>query len=112
MYVNAGGAAIKILQRPLEQLGFPVTIDGVLGPQTVAAAKNAFGVAPDYLVDAYGISRRNYYYSLADNRATSRKYARRKDGGKGDWIKRAEEFITRRFHLSLVEHNQRETAWG
>lgn len=106
MYVNAGSAAIKIMQRLLAQFGFPVVVDGLLGPQTVAAAKSAFSVAPDHLVDAYGISRRNYYYNLADNRVTSRKYARRQDGGKGGWIKRAEAFISKRFHLTIIEHNQ------
>lgn len=112
MYVNAGGAAIKILQRLLAKFGYPVTVDGVLGPQTVAAASNAFRVAPGHLADAYGISRRNYYYKLADNRITSRKYARRKDGGKGGWIRRAEEFISKRYHLTNIEHIQRVAVWG
>jgi len=112
MYVNAGGAAVKILQRLLAKFGFPVVVDGALGPKTAAAAKLAFSVAPRYLADAYGIARRNYYYDLADNRMTSRKYVRRKDGGKGGWITRAEEFISRRFHFSNIEHNQRVAAWG
>ena len=112
MYVNAGGAAIKILQRLLAKFGYPVAIDGVLGPQTVAATSKAFRVAPDHLADAYGISRRNYYYKLADDRVTSRKYARRKDGGKGGWIRRAEEFISDRFHFTNTEHNQRVSAWA
>jgi len=69
-------------------------------------------MAPDHLVDAYGIERRNYYYRLADRRAASRKYARRKDGGKGGWITRAEEFITARFHLTRAQHDARVAAWG
>lgn len=44
MYVNAGTAAIKILQRLLAHFGFPATVDGILGPQTVAATQNAFGL--------------------------------------------------------------------
>ena len=111
MYVNAGGAAVKILQRLLAKFGFPVTVDGALGPKTAAATNKAFSVAPYHLADAYGIARRNYYYSLADNRTTSRKYARRKDGGKGGWITRAEEFISPRFHYSNLEHNQRVASW-
>ena len=111
MYVNAGGAAVKILQKLLAKFGFSVTVDGALGPKTVAAANKAFAVAPRHLADAYGIARRNYYYDLADNRTTSRKYARRKDGGKGGWIARAEEFISTRFHFSNMEHYQRVAAW-
>lgn len=112
MYVNAGGGAITILQKLLIRFGFSVSVDGVLGPQTTAAANTAFAAAPDHLVDAYGIARRNYYYSLADNRVASRKYARRRNGGKGGWITRAEEFISDRFHYSINQHNQRIAAWG
>lgn len=112
MYVNAGGSAIKILQKLLGQFGFPVTVDGALGPQTIGAARKAVSVAPNHLVDAYGIARRNYYYNLADQRVTSRKYARRKDGGKGGWITRAEEFIAKRFHLTTSQHQQRIASWG
>ena len=112
MYVNAGGAAVKILQRLLAKFGFPVAVDGALGPNTVAAAKKAFDAAPYHLADAYGIARRNYYYDLADRRTTSRRYARRKDGGKGGWIARAEEFISRRFHFTNTAHNQRVASWG
>ena len=66
---------------------------------------------PDYLVDAYGIARRNYYYRLGDRRPSLRKFAKRRDGGKGGWITRAEEFIAPRFHLSRLEHDQRTAAW-
>jgi len=111
MYVNAGGAAVKILQRLLAKFGFPVAVDGALGPKTVAATSKAFVVAPDHLADAYGIARRNYYYDLAEKRVSSRKYARRKDGGKGGWITRAEAFISRRFHFTNIEHNQRIASW-
>ena len=68
--------------------------------------------APDHLVDAYGIERRNYYYRLADQRPASRKYARRQDGGKGGWIVRAEEFISARFHFTRAQHDERTRAWG
>jgi hypothetical protein len=64
------------------------------------------------LADAYGIARRNYYYRLADGRPQSRKYARRRDGGKGGWIRRAEEFLSPRFHLTDAEHRERTAAWG
>ena len=112
MYVNAGGGAITILQKLLIRFGYSVSVDGALGPQTTAAANAAFAAAPEHLVDAYGIARRNYYYSLADNRVASRKYARRRDGGKGGWITRAEEFISERFQYSNEQHIQRVAAWG
>ena len=112
MYVNAGSNAVKILQRLLAEFQEPVTVDGVIGPRTAAAAARAWAKAPGHLADAYGIARRNYYYALADQRPTSRKYARRQDGGKGGWITRAEEFISARFHLSEAQHRARVAAWG
>ncbi|MEL6548620.1 MAG: holin-associated N-acetylmuramidase [Pseudomonadota bacterium] len=112
MQVNAGANAIKILQRLLGRMGAPVTVDGALGPQTRGAAARALAAAPDHMVDAYGIERRNYYYALADRRPASRKYARRRDGGKGGWIIRAEEFISPRYHFSEAEHAARVAPWA
>jgi len=112
MQVNAGANAVKILQRLLGRMGQTVTVDGRIGPQTAAAARAALAEAPDHLADAYGIARRNWYYALADRRPSSRKYARRRDGGKGGWITRAEEFISPRYHLSAAEHRARVAAWG
>lgn len=112
MYVNAGGNAVRILQRLLGEMGHDLTADGVIGPQTIRAAQAAYQAAPDHLADAYGIARRNYYYALADSRPASRKYARRRDGGKGGWILRAEEFIAPRYHLSEADHRERIAAWG
>lgn len=114
MQVNAGANAIRILQRTLAAFGFPLKDDGVIGPMTVTAAEQALAlaVAPAHLVDAYGIERRNYYYRIGDQRAASRKYARRRDGGKGRWILRAEEFIAARFHLTRAERDERTRAWG
>jgi len=112
MYVNAGAHAVRILQRLLRDMRIEVTVDGVIGPRTIAATEQGMAAAPDHFVDAYGIARRNYYYDLADRRAASRKYARRRDGGKGGWIVRAEEFISARFHLSDAEHRERTARWG
>ena len=112
MYVNAGGNAIKILQRLLCQMEHTVVVDVALGPQSIAAAHAAWCAAPDHLVDAYGIARRNYYFQLADKRPASRKYARARSGGKGGWIKRAEEFIAPQFHLSDTAFQQRVAAWA
>ena len=112
MYVNAGSHAVKILQRMLTRMRIECAVDGVIGPQTAAAAARAAEAAPDHIADAYGIARRNYYYALADSRPASRKYARRRDGGKGGWIARAENFIAPHYHLSAAQHAERTRAWG
>ena len=111
MQVNAGANAVRILQRLMAAFGAPIKDDGVIGPVTARAVAGAMAKAPDHLVDAYGIERRNYYYRLGDLRPASRKYARRQDGGKGGWIVRAEEFIAARFHFSRAEHDARVAAW-
>lgn len=112
MQVNAGANAVKILQRLIAAFGVAVREDGVIGPGTARAAAKVMAMAPDHFADAYGIARRNYYYRLGDLRPASRKFARARDGGKGGWITRAEEFIARRFHLTRAEHDGRVRAWG
>ena len=111
MYVNAGGNAVKILQRLLRDMGFEIDVDGVIGPQTTSAARAAASGDPRSLRDAYGVARRNYYFRLADARAASRKYARTRAGGKGGWIRRAEAFVSSRYHLSDAEFAQRTARW-
>lgn len=112
MYVNAGSNAVRILQRLLVAMGQPVAVDGALGPLTAGAAHRAAAAAPLHIADAYGIARRNYYYALGDARPSLRKFARRRDGGKGGWIVRAEEFIAPRFHLSEAQHRARVAKWA
>ena len=112
MQVNAGANAVRILQRLLGEMGHRLAIDGRIGPATAGAARACAARAPEAFADAYGIARRNWYYALADRRPSSRKYATRRDGGKGGWIARAEEFISPRYHLSAAEHRARVAAWG
>ncbi len=112
MQVNSGTNAVKILQRLFRKMGFEVGVDGKIGPQTLRVARAAAEAAPDHLADAYGIERRNYYYRIADGRPASRKYARRRDGGKGGWIRRAEAFISPKYHLTEAEHRARVAKWG
>jgi len=112
MYVNAGANAVKILQRLLNEMGETVSVDGALGPQTAAAAARAYAKAARFFVDAYGIARRDYYFRIADHRPASRKYARRRDGGQGGRIARAEEFIRPEFHLTERACKPRGAAWG
>lgn len=111
MQVNAGANAVRLLQRLAGLVGFPLKEDGVIGPLTIRAVEAAMATAPEHLVDAYGIERRNYYYRIGDARPASRKYARRQDGGKGGWITRAEEFISARFHFTRAQHDERTRAW-
>ncbi|NEY89229.1 holin-associated N-acetylmuramidase [Tabrizicola oligotrophica] len=112
MQVNAGASAVKILQRLCSEMGFACVDDGAVGPATIRAAQLAYEAAPAHLADAYGIARRNFYYALADARPASRKYACRRDGGKGGWITRAEEFIAPHYHLTDAQHRARVAAWG
>ena len=111
MYVNAGSNAVRILQRLLRDMGYDLSLDGVIGPQTIRVSHMAVREGGDHLGDAYGIARRNYYYRIADRRPASRKFARRRDGGKGGWIRRAEEFISVRYHLSPQGHDKRVAGW-
>ena len=97
MYVNAGANAVRLLQRLLNRMGHSLSVDGIIGPLTAAAAAAAARAAPDYIADA---------------RPASRKYARRRDGGKGGWITRAEEFISPKYHLTEAEHRARVAKWG
>ena len=112
MQVNAGSNAVRILQRLLVEMGHDIAVDGVIGPQTIRAAQAGAEAAPTLIADAYGIARRDYYYAWADRRPAARRYARRRDGGKGGWITRAEEFIAPRFRLTEAQHRERTAAWG
>ncbi|WP_425082721.1 holin-associated N-acetylmuramidase [Ruegeria profundi] len=111
MYVNAGAQAVRILQSLLVKMGFGVVVDGVIGPQTIGASQDAARPNSVQLRDAYGVARRNYYFRLADRRPASRKYARTRAGGKGGWIRRAEEFLSDRYHLSDEAFQRRVAGW-
>ena len=112
MYVHSGSRAVRLLQELLCAMGETLAVDGACGPLTRAAAHRAMTAAPDHLVDAYGIARRDWYYRLADQRPASRKYVRRRDGGKGGWIARAEAFMAARWHLTAAEHAARVAEWA
>lgn len=112
MYVNAGAGAVRILQRLLREMGYDIAVDGMIGPRTARAAADAARPDPVALRDAYGVARRNYYFRLADRRPASRKYARTRAGGKGGWIRRAEAFLSRRYHMTEAEFQRRVAAWA
>ncbi|NVO55140.1 peptidoglycan-binding protein [Rhodobacteraceae bacterium B1Z28] len=111
MYVNAGAQAVKILQNLLREMQFEIAVDGVIGPQTVQASVSAAGPQSITLRDSYGVARRNYYFRLADRRQASRKYARSRSGGKGGWIKRAEEFLSPQYHMNDAQFQRRVAGW-
>lgn len=111
MYVNAGMMAVKLLQRVLKAAGHAVKDDGIIGPATLAAARAEAARGATALIDRYGVARRDFYYGLADARPASRKYACRKDGGKGGWITRAESFISPALRLTDAQHQARVAAW-
>ncbi|GLP86219.1 holin-associated N-acetylmuramidase [Tritonibacter mobilis] len=112
MHVNAGANAVRILQELLCEMGYDLRVDGAMGPQTAKAAQAAGQVNMEALVNAYGIARRNYYFDLADRRPRSRKYARTRAGGKGGWIRRAEDFIAPRYHMTSAEFQSRTAHWS
>ncbi len=111
MYVNAGAQAVRILQNLLREMGYQVAADGVIGPQTARASRDAAEPEPSALRDAYSVARRNYYFRLADRRAPLRKYARTRAGGKGGWIRRAEEFLSPAYRLSDADFQKRVSGW-
>lgn len=112
MYVNAGTHAVRILQDLLCAMGYEVGVDGIIGPQTARVCSDAAQPHPTVLRDAYGIERRSYYFQLADRKTALRKFARTRAGGKGGWIKRAEEFLAPEYHLSDVEFQRRVSEWA
>ena len=44
MYVNAGSHSVKVLQRTLILFDIDITVDGAIGPITIAATKRPRGV--------------------------------------------------------------------
>lgn len=112
MQVNAGANAVRILQRLLTTMGWPCAVDGALGPQSLGAAAEAAQANARVLYNAYGIERRNYYFRLADARPASRKYARTRAGGKGGWIRRAEEFMDPQYRMTAEEFQERTAKWA
>jgi lysozyme family protein len=61
-YVNAGTHASKLLQTVMNSLGANVTVDGGIGPASMAALANLDQVA---VYQAYKQGRINYYEALA-----------------------------------------------
>ena len=112
MQVNSGSNAVKILQRLCVRCGENIFADGDIGPATVHTVDMLAERGIDDLADAYSIARRNWYFRLADRRAKSRKYCRTRKGGKGGWIRRAEEFMRPDERMTPAQFKARTKAWG
>ncbi|MCH9665991.1 MAG: peptidoglycan-binding protein [Gammaproteobacteria bacterium] len=67
MYVNSGSNAVKILQRLINRMeGSPVLkCDGILGHGTLSHVEEWYLKDVPKFIDAYGLSRVNYYIRIA-----------------------------------------------
>ena len=114
MQVNAGNNAVKILQHmcnTIDRTLPDIKADGSIGPITLRKVEAVYKQMGSAMEDAYGVERRNYYFRIADRRPASRKYARTRAGGKGGWIKRAEEFMHPRYHMTREQFKARTARW-
>lgn len=115
MNVNAGRNSIRLLQRLCNKIpgtGPGLIADGLSGPKTRTKVRRVHEwLGDDALRNAYGIERREFYLGLAEHRPRMRKYARTRAGGKGGWIKRAEEFIDPKYHMSASDFQARTRHW-
>jgi lysozyme family protein len=83
--VNAGtGQAAKDLQRIVNNLGTNISIDGSVGPQTLAAINKLNG---DSLANSLSARRIDFYKNLASKNPAL--YAKFLNG----WLKRASDFV-------------------
>ena len=61
-FVNAGGNAVKVIQKTLNQLGNNLSNDGVIGDSTINAINNTNSVQ---LYNNFKANRQQYYNNLA-----------------------------------------------
>lgn len=80
LIVHSGeNAAIKIVQRALNACGYPIKVDGDIGPRTRAAINHAH---VGWLTDSIRVAVCKWYLSIVDRDATQKKYF-------VGWIRRA-----------------------
>ncbi len=104
MAVHSGPVtAIRTLQRTVG-----TAPDGIIGPETIEAAKMRDDAAK---ITAFCVRRRDMLFRLADKRPDNRKYCVTRAGGKGGWIKRAEEFMVAEKRLSETQFRARIAGW-
>ncbi|XOV68328.1 MAG: glycoside hydrolase family 108 protein [Fluviicola sp.] len=98
-YINAGHNAIKVMQRTLNSLGQSVTVDGRMGPKTLAAINAIDGAQ---LFEAFKKYRQQYYNNLAERRPNMKKFL-------GGWTKRTNHFV---YQNSLMGTSMAHTHSG
>ena len=93
-------------------VGHDIAVDGIIGPPHAARGPcgRGRGAGPPWQMPT-GSRGATTTTGWPTRRPASRKYARRRDGGKGGWIARAEAFIAPRYHLSPAEHRERTASW-
>ncbi|WP_053404238.1 glycoside hydrolase family 108 protein [Persicobacter sp. CCB-QB2] len=83
-FVNAGGNAIKVLQRTLNKsFSLNLSVDGAMGPMTIGAINSVDGAM---LFERYKLARVEYYEALAQKNSTLKKFL-------SGWKKRAMAFV-------------------
>lgn len=86
MAVNHGPRrAVRLLQEVLRLAGWPIDVDGVIGPQTRRAAVEAREQMGPFLTNAIADQRGNYYRRLAAADPSQRVFLQ-------GWLNRAEAF--------------------
>ena len=82
-YINAGGNAIRVMQRTLNEMGQHVEVDGGMGEKTLAAINAVNGEA---LFNNFKANRLRYYEQLVIQKPTSKKYLK-------GWTNRTNSFV-------------------
>lgn len=105
MQVNSGAHSVEILQGVVG-----ARQDGAIGPKTLAAVKAAGN--PVDVALRFALARREWYLDRATRVPAFRKYVRDRDGGKGGWIRRAEEFIPADLRWTDEQFKNRIARWA
>lgn len=86
--------AIKFLQKVLNLAGFGMLKeDGILGSKTIPVVADAQRQMGPYLSNALAEERLAFMWRLVERDPGRRVFMVKKNGGKGGWVVRAEEFI-------------------
>ena len=87
MSINHGpGTAIKLLQRVLNDVGNPCSVDGGLGGETLSCAESAVGQLGTELVNKLVERRIGFYHAIVDRDASQKVFLK-------GWLRRAREFL-------------------